>query len=354
MHARVCAECLLVQTDPVVTPEQLFSEYAFFSGYSRSWVQHCREFAKVATDRFGLGPDSQVIEVASNDGTLLKEFDGPQVLGVEPAANVAEVARADGVETVCEFFGEGVARNLPQADLVVANNVLGHVPDLNDFVAGLATLLAPRGVLSLEFPWLHRLIADCQFDTIYHEHFSYFSLTALLPLFERHGLEAFDCDRLDVHGGSLRVYAARPGVHVRQSVVTARENVEMMNGLATVESWQYREFALKVERALALIGDFFWSNPNVAGAGAPAKGNTLLNAAGLTSGDIRFVTDTSPHKQGKHLPGSHIPVLPPSAVKEHNPDYLLVLAWNWLDEIIGSFPDFDGKFVVPIPELRVV
>lgn len=357
LHVRICDNCRLVQADAVVTPQELFSEYAFFSSYSNSWLEHCRAYVKQVCRDLHLGTESQVIEVASNDGALLSCFDGPQVLGVEPARNVAEVSP---VETVVDFFGTRLARTLPEADLVIANNVLGHVPDLNDFCEAFRLVLKPDGVLTVEVPWLARLIEAVEFDTIYHEHFAYFSLFAIETAFGRHGLRVFDVEVLDIHGGSLRVWACRSeaGFPTTPQVHQARR-VEAL-GIADAQGPGFASFASRVADRLHRLREFLdkcvANDELVVGAGAPAKANTLLNAVGV-SDEIAFVTDTSPHKQGRYLPGSHLPIYTPEAIRNTRPEWVLILAWNWTDEVMRNLAfvkEWGGRFVRAIPTLEVL
>jgi SAM-dependent methyltransferase len=367
LHARVCGACLLVQVDAVVPAEDIFSDYAYFSSYSDSWLAHCAVYADAVTERLSLGPDSRVVEIASNDGYLLKNFvaAGVPVLGVEPAANVAEVAVAAGVPTEVAFFGRACAEALVarghRADLVIANNVLAHVPDLEDFVTGLATVLAPDGVLTVEVPHLLRMVEGTEFDTIYHEHYSYFSLLAVRDVLARRGLQVFDVEELTTHGGSLRIWAARAesGAWPHQPSVGEVLGAERAAGLDTIGG--YRAFEPRVRALLADLRAFLDGARNrgqrVAAYGAAAKGNTLLNAAGVTSDDIEYVVDRSPHKQGRYLPGSHLPILGPDHLRCDCPDYVLVLPWNLRDEIIeqmGDVRDFGCQFVVPVPTLQVI
>lgn len=350
LHALVCCECGLVQVDHDVAPATMFSDYAFFSSYSRPWVEHCRAYVQSVTQRYGLDALSQVVEIASNDGCLLACFDGPQVLGVDPAANVAKTAVDAGVPTICEFFGEDVAGTLPPADLLVANNVLGHVPDLNDFVAGCWVTLAAQGVLTVEVPHLFRLLDHCEYDTIYHEHFSYFSLGTLCDLFHAHGLRVFDVESLPIHGGSLRLHVCHQFArrHTKPSVAYILDKEHAL-GVDDPHSPLYTNFAARVTHNSTAIKRWLGSNDAI-GVGAPAKANTLLNAAGVTRSDLRFTTDSSPHKQGLVLPGSRIPIRAPDAILPD--DTLFVLAWNWLDELRRQFPRH--RMVVPIPELKEV
>jgi SAM-dependent methyltransferase len=367
LHARVCESCFLVQVDSVVPAEEIFGDYAYFSSYAATWVEHARKFADAAIERFGLDQDSLVVEVASNDGYLLRHFvdAGVPVLGVEPAANVAEAAIAAGVPTEVRFFGEAFARELlgrqRSADLLVGNNVLAHVPNLNDFVAGLAQLLKPTGVLSMEFPHLLRLIEEVQFDTIYHEHFSYFSFLAVERVFARHGLEVFDVERLSTHGGSLRIFTCRrDGVdRPRTAAVEALRSEEKDARLDCLEG--YAGFAERVEAVktglLGFLNKAKAEGHTVVGYGAAAKGNTLLNTCGVDGSLIDYVVDLSPHKQGHFLPGSRLPIHAPERMFETRPDYVLILPWNLKDEIVKSMAgigEWGGRFVVAIPCIQVV
>ncbi|MEW5729778.1 MAG: class I SAM-dependent methyltransferase [Pseudomonadota bacterium] len=366
LHARVCGSCRLVQVDDVATPEEIFRHYAYFSSYSASWVEHARRFTETMTARFGLGKDSQVVEVASNDGYLLRHFvaAGIPALGIEPAENVAQAARAVGVPTEAVFFGQSTARDLVgrglAADLAVANNVLAHVPDINDFVAGFAVLLKPRGVLSVEFPHLLRLMAEVQFDTIYHEHFCYLSLLAVERVFAAHGLRVFDVEELPTHGGSLRILAChRDAQHAEGPGLDKVRADEAAAGLDTDAAYQGFEPRVRAVRdaLLAFLRQAKAEGRTVAGYGAAAKGNTLLNYCGVTTDLIDFVVDRNPHKQGTLLPGSRIPVLGAEALAERRPDYVLILPWNLKDEIVrqnAEVTSWGGRFVVPIPTTTVL
>lgn len=365
LHVFVCDQCYLVQIEEIQTPERIFSkQYAYFSSFSDSWVEHARRYAGMAAQRFGLGPKSQVIEVASNDGYLLQHFVklGIPVLGIEPTANTAAAARDKGIPTEEFFLGADTARALVargvQADLLVGNNVLAHVPRLNDFVKGLVTLLAPQGVLTMEFPHLMRLMECNQFDTIYHEHYSYLSLLAVRTAFARHGLRLFDVEEIPTHGGSLRVYAARVTASSRPespavSSLLAREHDF---GLDRVDS--YGAFGEKVKETKRRLLEFLIGvkrqGKRVAGYGAPAKGNTLLNYCGVRTDFIDYTVDRSPHKQGLLLPGTRIPIYPPDRIKETKPDYVLILPWNIREEVMQQMAhirEWGGRFVVPIPEV---
>ena len=366
LHAFVCSACFLVQLEEFESPDKIFSDYVYFSSYSDSWLAHARKFVGIATERFELGSDSLVIEVASNDGYLLQYFGerNVPVLGIEPASNVAAVARDAGIETIDEFFGIALAERLcdegRKCDLLVGNNVMAHVPDINDFVGGLAIVLSKSGVLSVEFPHLLKLIEQTQFDTIYHEHFSYLSLLTVQRIFEHHGLQVFDVEELTTHGGSLRVYAQHPGgSHPQSDAVDRVLGNERKAALDTIEG--YQNFSEKVSKVkddlLQFLDDARSRGEQVIGYGAPAKGNTLLNFCGVGPDSIQYTVDRSPHKQGRLLPGTHIPVHAPERIAETRPDYVLILPWNLQDEIVEQMShvrEWGGKFVVPIPELRVI
>jgi SAM-dependent methyltransferase len=363
----VCGECFLVQLPEEEAPEAIFSDYAYFSSYSESWLRHAQSYAGAMIERFGLSGSHRVVEVASNDGYLLRWFAarGIPVLGIEPAANVAAAAEAAGIPSVVKFFGEATARELAAegqlADLLVGNNVLAHVPGLNDFVAGLKVLLAPAGVLTMEFPHLLRLMAEDQFDTIYHEHYSYFSFTTVRKIFAAHGLTLFDVEELPTHGGSLRIYARHdedPSKPVGERVagLLAREEAA---GLSRLEA--YSSFAERVRRVkrgfLRFLIEAREQGRSIAAYGAPAKGNTLLNYCGVRTDLLDYTVDRSPHKQGRFLPGTRIPIHGPDRLRETRPDYVLILPWNLVDEIVEQMADvrsWGGKFVVAIPEVRVL
>jgi len=367
LHAYVCERCFLVQLEEFESPDRIFGDYAYFSSYSDTWLQHVRAYADMAVQRFSLDGQSQVVEIASNDGCLLQHFvtKGMQVLGVEPAANVAGAAVKKGIPTVMKFFGEETARQLAaegiRADLLVGNNVLAHVPKLNDFLKGMKILLQPQGVITLEFPHLLRLIAENQFDTIYHEHFSYLSFITVEKIFATHGLTLFDVEELPTHGGSLRIYARHTedsSKPITQRVADLRTREEAA-GLTRLEC--YLSFAEKVKEAKRKILKFLINarqeGKSIAGYGAPAKGNTLVNYCGIRSDFIDYTVDRSPHKQGCFLPGSHIPIYNPDKIKETKPDYLLILPWNLKDEVMEQMAhirDWGGQFVVPIPHVKVL
>jgi hypothetical protein len=367
LHARICERCLLVQLEEFVAPEEIFTEYAYFSSYSDSWVGHARAYVEMAVKRFGLGPDSLVVELASNDGYLLQHVveRGIPALGIEPAANVAVAAREKGIETVVEFFGRELAARLVaegrRADLLTANNVMAHVPDLNDFVGGMKPLLAPQGVVTIEVPHLLRLVEDNQFDTIYHEHFSYFSLLTARKVLSAHGLEIFDVDELRTHGGSLRLYAQRRSTGRRPVCpgVEALLERERALGFDTVEG--QRGFSARVEetkwRLLEFLIECRREGKRVAGYGAPGKGNTLLNYCGIRTDLLEFTVDRNPYKQGQFLPGTHIPIRYPEVLEQARPDFILVLPWNLKEEIVAQLSytrEWGARCVVPIPEVELL
>jgi 2-polyprenyl-3-methyl-5-hydroxy-6-metoxy-1,4-benzoquinol methylase len=365
LRVYVCERCWLVQLEQFQSPTEIFSdEYAYFSSYSSTWLAHVDAFAAAAIPRFGLGGESLVVEVASNDGYLLKRFRdrGIPVLGLEPAANVAHAAIADGVPTVVEFLtaesGRALCARGQAGDLVVGNNVLAHVPDLNDFVAGLASLVKPDGVLTLEFPHVLRMVERSEFDTIYHEHFSYFSLAAAANVLEAHGLYVFDVDELPTHGGSLRVYARRTRSASTASVDRVLQ-AEREAGLTTVAG--YAALQKKAETVKSALVEFLnrckRDGLRVAGYGAPAKATTLLNFCGIGTEMLEYTVDRSPHKQGRLVPGVRIPIAAPEKIFETRPDYVLILPWNLRDEIreqMAGISAWGGKFVVPIPTLEIL
>lgn len=366
LTVHVCERCLLVQAPEFASPADIFTDYAYFSSYSDAWLEHARRLAVDANERLALGADSLIVEVASNDGYLLRWFHeaGTQVLGIEPAANVARVAVDKGIPTLTRFFGLALADELAQqgrqADLLVANNVLAHVPDLNDFVAGLARALKPSGALVIEFPHVLRLIEDVQFDTIYHEHYSYFSLLAARRALARHGLEVFDVERLPTHGGSLRIWAQHHGgprpVSQAPDDVLALERARHLH-----EPQGYAGFARRVAETTETLREFLMAARHagkvVAGYGAPAKAATLLNAAGIGPGLLPFTVDRSPHKQGKYIPGARIPIRAPEAIDVSQPDFVLILPWNLREEIAGRLThirEWGGRLVVPVPRVEVL
>lgn len=367
LHAYVCLNCFLVQLAEFESPEAIFGDYLYFSSYSQSWLDHARAYAEDMIDRFRLDGNNQVIEIASNDGYLLQYFNdaGIPSLGIEPAKNVAAAARERGIKTKVAFFGTSLAKELAneeiRADLLIGNNVLAHVPDLNDFVEGLSIVLAADGLITLEFPHLLELIEFNQFDTIYHEHFSYFSLMTVTRLFAVHGLRVFDVEQLSTHGGSLRIYACHADYagHPTTRRVSELIQIEHASGLDRLEGYvAYPERVKRVKRALVtFLIDVHDRGRSAVGYGAPAKGNTLLNYCGIGTDLLRYTVDRSPHKQGRFLPGTHLPIFAPDHVRETRPDYLVVLPWNLRDEIIEEMSyirEWGGKFVIPIPELAVV
>jgi SAM-dependent methyltransferase len=366
LHVYVCQQCFLVQLEEYESPENIFGDYAYFSSYSDSWLKHCENYCDKMIKRFGLNEQSFVVEVASNDGYLLQYFVKRKVpvLGIEPAANVARVANEKGVPTSVRFFGTQLAKELADqgrcADLIAGNNVLAQVPDLNDFVEGLKVLLKPDGVLTLEFPHLLRLIEHNEFDTIYHEHFSYFSMLATVRIMEAHGLRVFDVEALPTHGGSLRVYACRAesGAHLIQESVRELIAEEESAGLDSVEA--YEGFAQQVRATKFALIDFLLTaaqhGKTVAAYGAPGKSATLLHYCGIGKDLIEYTVDRNPYKQGRFLPGSRIPIYHPDHIRETKPDYVVVLPWNLKDEITTQLQfirDWGGRFVVPIPKLTV-
>lgn len=366
LHAYVCGECFLVQLEAYVSAEHIFSDYAYFSSYSDSWVEHARVYTEKMVERFHLGPQHRVVELASNDGYLLQHFvvKGIPALGVEPAANVAAVAVRKNVPTLVKFFGEATAREMAaagqSADLLLGNNVLAQVPDLNDFVKGMKVLLKPQGTVTVEFPHLAKTMEGNQFDQIYHEHFSYFSFTTAVKIFAAHGLAVFDVEELPTHGGSLRVYArhAEDGSQPIGARVRDLLDQEARAGYAALE--RYARFGEQVKETKRKLLTFLIKakrdGKSVAGYGAPGKGNTLLNYCGIREDFLDYTVDRSPHKQGKFLPGTHIPIFHPDKIKETKPDFVMILPWNLKTEIMEQMAyirGWGGRFVVPIPEARV-
>lgn len=366
LHVYVCGNCLLVQLEQYVSAEHIFTEYAYFSSYSDSWLAHAKAYTDMIVPRLGLNERSTIFELASNDGYLLQYFiqKGLRAIGVEPATNVAAAAEKKGVPTEVRFFGRETAGELAKqygrADLIIGNNVLAQVPDLNDFVKGMKLLLKPDGIITLEFPHLLRLMADNQFDTIYHEHFSYFSLLAVDKIFDHHGLAVFDVEELPTHGGSLRIYGRHReelGRSVDQRVIDLREK-ERRAGLHLLETYShFGEQVKKTKRKLLqFLLDVKWTGRSVVGYGAPGKGNTLLNYCGIRTDFLDYTVDRNPYKQGKFLPGTHIPILHPDTIYQTKPDFVMILPWNFKDEIIeqmSGIRDWGGCFIVPIPEATV-
>jgi SAM-dependent methyltransferase len=366
LHVYTCEECFLVQLEEYEKVENIFGDYPYFSSYSDSWLKHCESYCDKMTKRFGLNAKSFVVEVASNDGYLLQYFVRGQVpvLGIEPAANVAKVAVEKGVPTMVRFLGERVAKELAaergEADLVLGNNVLAQVPDLNDFVEGLKILLKPSGVLTLEFPHLLRLIEWNEFDTIYHEHFSYFSLLTTARILEAHGMKVFDVEELSTHGGSLRIYASRKEdtTHRIEPSVARVIEAEKKAGLDSPRG--YERFAQQVRETKFAFVEFLLSaarqGKQVAGYGAPGKSATLLHYCGIGKDLVEYTVDRSPHKQGHFLPGSHIPIYHPDRIRETKPEYVVILPWNLKVEIMEQLQyirEWGGRFVVPIPKVTI-
>jgi len=366
LHVYVCDNCFLAQLEEYVSPEAIFTEYAYFSSYADSWLQHAKNYTGLMVERFGIDARNHVVEIASNDGYLLQFFaqKGIPVLGVEPAANVAQTAIKKGIPTLTKFFGKKLASEMLDegkgADLLIGNNVLAQVPDLNDFVKGMKILLRPQGIITMEFPHLMRLVEGNQFDTIYHEHFSYFSLITVEKIFAFHGLKIFDVDELTTHGGSLRVYASHQDAGTKSvgPRVTELRDREVANGLTSLN--YYFSFGEKVKETKRKLLEFLIKvkeqGKSVCGYGAPGKGNTLLNYCGIREDFLDYTVDRNPYKHGRFTPGTHIPIFPPDKIRETRPDYLLILPWNFKEEIMKQMSyirDWGGQFIVPIPEVSV-
>jgi hypothetical protein len=367
LHAYVCSNCLLVQLEEVESPENIFQDYAYFSSFSKSWLEHSSLYVDKMIERFGFNENSQVVELASNDGYLLQYFKNKNVpvLGIEPAANVAEIALKKGIPTIAEFFGSEFALELvkkhKKPDLLLGNNVLAHVPNLNDFVKGMKILLDDKGIITMEFPHLLNLMKENQFDTIYHEHFSYFSFFVVEKVFAKHGLTLFDVDKLKTHGGSLRIYAKHDdnsSIPISESVSSLKEE-ERNFGLNNLDT--YVNFQQKIDENKQKLLDFLTfckeNNKKVIGYGAPAKGNTLLNYYGINTDLLNYTVDRSPYKQGRFLPGTHLPIKTPDEISKDKPDFILILPWNLREEIIEQMSfvkDWGAKFIIPIPELMVL
>ena len=367
LHVYVCESCFLAQLEEYVSPEEIFTEYAYFSSYADSWLQHAKNYTDLMVERFGINSGSFVVELASNDGYLLQYFveKGVPGLGIEPAKNVAKVAIEKGIPTITEFFGVKLARQMAgdgvQADLLLGNNVLAQVPDINDFVAGMKILLKPVGVITMEFPHLMRLIDGNQFDTIYHEHFSYFSLLAVEKIFVEHGITLFDVEELKTHGGSIRIY----GRHTEDETkpvsdrVLEVKNREIAAGYDKMEV--YAAFSDQVvetkRKLLKILIEAKEQKKKIVGYGAPGKGNTLLNYCGIRNDFLEYTVDRNPYKHGRFTPGTHIEIFPPDRIRENHPDYVFILPWNLKDEIIKQMSfikEWGGKFIVPIPEPMIV
>lgn len=366
LHVFVCNNCLLVQLGEFESPQNIFTNYAYFSSYSKTWLEHAQEYVNMMITRFGFDEKSQVIEIASNDGYLLQYFREKKipVLGIEPATNVAKVAQEKGISTLTKFFGIKTAKELAdkgiEADLLLGNNVLAHVPNLNDFIKGMKMILKKNGIITMEFPHLLQLIRENQFDTIYHEHFSYFSFLTVQKIFSSHGLTVFDVEEIPTHGGSLRIFLK----HDNDNTKPIKDNVKILNskeiqfGLDKIDI--YKTFQKQIEKIKYKIQEFFINTKNdgkkVIGYGAPAKGNTLLNYCKITSDLMEYTVDISNYKQGMFLPGTHIPILNPEKIKETKPDYVFILPWNLKNEImeqLNTIRKWGGKFVIPIPEVKI-
>jgi len=367
LHVYVCDKCFLAQLEEYVSPEEIFTEYAYFSSYADSWVQHAKDYTELMTRRFGLGAQSQVVELASNDGYLLQHFVAQNIpaFGIEPAANVAAVAVEKGVPTLVEFLGQKFATQLVEqgkkADLLLGNNVLAQVPDLNDFVGGMKMLLKSEGVITMEFPHLLRLMEENQFDTIYHEHFSYFSILATEKLFTSHGLTLFDVEEISTHGGSLRIYAR----HSDAEDTAASDRLKKVRmdeanaGLDKMDSYSaFSEQVIETKRKiLTFLIEARRAGKSVAGYGAPGKGNTLLNYCGIRTDFLDYTVDRNPYKHGRFLPGTRIPIFDTTKIAETKPDFVFILPWNFKDEIMEQLAyirEWGGQFVIPIPELTVI
>jgi len=367
LAAYVCRDCLLVQLRDYVAPEHIFTEYAYFSAYSEAWLDHARRYVETMTERLGLGPANRVIELGSNDGYLLQFFaeKGIPVLGIDPAANVASAAENRGVSTLVKFFGVETSRELAekgiQGDLVLGNNVLAQVADLNSFVEGIRIILKPRGVCTIEFPHLLKTIAGNQFDQIYHEHFSYFAALTAEKIFAAHGMRIFDIEELWTHGGSLRIYACHADDETHPTLpsvvqLVRREREAGLHRLDTYDKFADRVRATK-RKLLSFLIEAKSCGKSLAGYGAPGKGNTLLNYCGIRNDFLDYTVDRNPYKQGKYLPGTHIPIFPPERIADTKPDYVLILPWNLRDEITAQLTYIRGwgaRFVVPIPEVSII
>ena len=367
LHVYVCDKCFLVQLLEYVSAEDIYSEYAYFSSYSDSWLNHCKQYVEMIIDKMRLDTNSQVYEIASNDGYLLQYFveKGIPVCGIEPAANIAKTAIQKGIPTIIKFFGVQTAEDIVaegrKADLLLGNNVLAHVPNINDFVAGMKVLLGPEGVITMEFPHLLRLMKENQFDTIYHEHFSYLSFTTVDKIFTEHGLKLFDVEQIPTHGGSLRIYACHSENSDRPVYNRVKELIgeELAFGVKKLDTYAtFTEMVKETKRKLlSLMIDLKRKGKTIAGYGAPGKGNTLLNYCGVYTDFIDYTVDRSHYKQGKFLPGTRIPIHSPEKISQTKPDYVFILPWNIKEEIIkqNSFiRDWGGKFIVPIPEPKIL
>jgi hypothetical protein len=367
LHVYICEKCFLAQLEEYVSPAAIFAEYAYFSSYADSWLRHAKNYTDLMVERFGINEQSFVVELASNDGYLLQYFaeKAIPVLGVEPAANIAKVAIEKGIPTIVEFFGEKIAEDLvskgKQADLVLGNNVLAQVPGLNDFVRGMKVLLKPQGIITMEFPHLVRLMEENQFDTIYHEHFSYFSFIAVQKIFDAHRLTIFDVEELPTHGGSLRIYARHSADGTRPVGERVKELERREEAKGLTQMGTYSAFPEQVKETKRKLLEFLIrakrGGKTVCGYGAPGKGNTLLNYCGIRTDFLDYTVDRNPYKHGKFTPGTHIPIFSPDRIRETRPDYLFILPWNFKDEIIQQMSyvrEWGGQFIVPIPEVKVL
>jgi hypothetical protein len=363
LHAYVCDECFLVQLSHSITPDEIFREYVYFSSYSDTWLAHAEQYTSNMVDRFGFDNNSLVVEIAGNDGYLLQYFKelGIPCLNIEPALNVADMARSKGIETITEFFGVSLAEQLvsqgKNADLLLGNNVLAHVPDINDFVRGMKLLLKPNGVITMEFPHILKLMEQTLFDTIYHEHYSYLSLCTVKRIFESHGLGLFDVEEFPFQGGSYRIYAQQADSGSQKATRRLNDTIqiEIDSGLSSLEA--YGDFSEKVKQTkrklVSLLIQIKNQGKSIVGYGAPAKGNNLLNYCGIRTDFLDYTVDISPLKQGLFIPGNHIPIFHPDKIKETKPDYVLILPWNLKDEIMAQMShirDWGGKFIIPIPD----
>jgi len=367
LHAYVCEKCLLVQVEEYVSPKEIFSEYAYFSSYSDSWLEHSKKYVDMIIKKLNLSSESKAIEIGSNDGYLLQYFveKGVPVLGVEPAGNVAEVAKKRGIPTLIEFFGVETANKMKSdgtlADLIIGNNVLAQVPELNDFIEGMKLILKPEGIITLEFPYLMKLMEGNQFDTIYHEHFSYFSIITTKKIFSKHGLTIFDVEEISTHGGSLRIYVRHDNdtsksISQNVKILTKKEKMAGFDKIDAYLSFKNKVFNTK-NKLLSFLIKAKEADKKIVGYGAPGKGNTLLNFCGIRVDFLEYTVDRNPYKQNKFLPGTHIPIFHPEKIFHTKPDYVLILPWNLKDEIIKQMSkifEWGGKFVVPIPDVQII
>ena len=366
LHVYVCRNCFLVQLEKFKNPDKIFRDYAYFSSYSETWINHASKYVDKVIDKFELDKNNFVIEIASNDGYLLQNFKNKDIpcLGIEPALNIAKVAKKKGINTIVEFFGTKIAKELSfkqqKADLLIGNNVLAHVPDINDFVKGMEILLKSNGIITVEFPHLMKIIEENQFDTIYHEHFSYFSLYTVMKIFEEHNLKIFDVEKLQTHGGSLRVYAThkKNTTHIINNEVKKILEKEIEFGIKDINTYtNFKNKIIKVKKQLLdFVDNAKKEKKKIVCYGAAAKGNTLLNYCNIGLDYIDYVVDRSSYKQGLYLPGTHIPIKNPDEIKRTKPDYVLILPWNLQEEIsnqMNFIKEWDGKFVIPIPEVKI-